>query len=175
MKTHNERATSATAEDVVVFLIGMRINRWWKVWQWVRVALGMPRMLGELTEHPELGFLGGESWFGRTTILVSYWRSLDHLMAYAKLRTAEHLPAWRNFNKRVGTNGDVGVWHETYRVRAGEHESVYVNMPSFGLGKVRGLRPAHGRHATAGGRLGYESPAAITSTDTRTDVAVVRG
>jgi hypothetical protein len=85
MTTHNERLTSnASTEPVVVFLIGMRVNRWWKVRQWLRTARAMPRMLRELAEHPELGLLGGHSWFGRTTILVSYWKSVDHLFAYAK-------------------------------------------------------------------------------------------
>jgi len=146
MKTHNERVThSASTEPVVVFLIGMRVNRWWKVHQWLRTALAMPRMLRELGEHPELGLLGGESWFGRTTILVSYWKSVDHLFAYAKMRNADHLPAWRAFNKHIGTNGDVGIWHETYIVQPGASESVYVNMPEFGLGKVMGLRAASHR------------------------------
>ena len=146
MKTHNERVThNASTEPVVVFLIGMRVNRWWKVHQWLRTALAMPRMLRELGEHPELGLLGGESWFGRTTILVSYWKSVDHLFAYAKMRNADHLPAWRAFNKHIGTNGDVGIWHETYIVEPGASESVYVNMPEFGLGKVMGLRSASHR------------------------------
>jgi hypothetical protein len=84
MKTHNERVThNASAEPMVVFLIGMRVNRWWKVQQWLRTALAMPRMLRELAEHPELGLLGAHSWFGRTTIMVSYWKSVDHLFAYA--------------------------------------------------------------------------------------------
>ena len=146
MKTQNERVTTnATPEPVVVFLIGMRVNRWWKVRQWLRTALAMPRMLRELGEHPELGLLGGEAWFGRTTILVSYWKSVDHLFGYAKLRNAAHLPAWRAFNKQIGTNGDVGIWHETYIVRPGAHESVYVNMPPFGLGKITGVRSASHR------------------------------
>jgi len=145
MKTHNERVTHQSEGPIVVFLIGMRVNRWWKVSQWLRTALAMPRMLRELAQHPELGMLGGESWFGRTTILVSYWKSVDHLFGYAKLRNAEHLPAWRAFNKQIGTNGDVGIWHETYIVQAGAHESVYVNMPEFGLGKIGGLRPASHR------------------------------
>jgi hypothetical protein len=146
MKTHNERVTSNENEQpLVVFLIGMRVNRWWKVGQWLRTALAMPRMLRELGQHPELGMLGGESWFGRTTILVSYWRSVDHLFGYAKLRNAEHLPAWRAFNKHIGSNGDVGIWHETYIVQPGAHESIYVNMPAFGLGKVSGLRSASHR------------------------------
>ena len=39
--------------------------------------------------------------------MVSYWKSTEHLLAYAKMRSAEHLPAWRAFNKHIGTNGDV--------------------------------------------------------------------
>ncbi|HEY3254170.1 MAG TPA: DUF4188 domain-containing protein [Polyangiaceae bacterium] len=141
MKTQNERLTSGSDEPLVVFLIGMRVNRWWKVWQWLRTALAMPRMLRELAQHPELGMLGGEAWFGRTTILVSYWKSVDHLFGYARQRDGAHLPAWRAFNKLIGTNGDVGIWHETYIVQGGAHESVYVNMPAFGLAKATGVRP----------------------------------
>ena len=120
--------TSAADGDVVVFLIGMRVNRWWKPWQWLRTALAMPRMLRELARHPELGLLGSEAYFGRTTLMVSYWKSVDHLLAYAKLRNAEHLPAWRAFNQYVGTGGDVGIWHETYRARAGD-ERCFCTVP----------------------------------------------
>jgi hypothetical protein len=85
--------------------------------------------------------------------MMSYWRSMDHLMAYAKSRSSEHLPAWRSFNRLVGTNGDVGIWHETYRVRPGDYENVYVNMAPFGLGKVGELVEASGSRAGAQGRL----------------------
>ena len=159
MKTNQGRVTAAQDDDVVVFLIGMRVNRFWKVWQWMRTALAMPRMLRELSARPELGLLAAESWFGRTTILVSYWKSSRHLIEYAKMRDAEHLPAWRAFNKAIGTNGDVGVWHETYVVKKGAFESVYVNMPEFGLGRVAGTLPAMGKRATAEGRLGGEASA----------------
>jgi len=158
MKIIEQRMTATNESDVVVFLIGMRINRWWKVHQWARVAAAMPRMLRELEANPELGYLGGEAWFGRTTLLMSYWKSTEHLMRYAKMRDAEHLPAWRAFNKRVGTRGDVGVWHETYRVSAGAYETVYVNMPAFGLGRTRPLVEARGRHAEAAGRLAAAAP-----------------
>lgn len=151
--TLNRRRTGRIDGEFVVFLIGMRVNRWWKFWQWLRVAMAMPRMLRELEEHPELGFLGAESWFGRTTVMVSYWRSQEHLLAYAKSRSAKHLPAWKAFNEAIGTNGDVGIWHETYQSRPGDYESVYVNMPEFGLAKAGRGVDAEGAYARAAGRL----------------------
>jgi hypothetical protein len=137
-----QRMTGRLEGDFVVFLIGMRVNRWWKIHKWVRVAAAMPRMIRELESKSDLGFLGAEQWFGRTTIMVQYWRSMEALLGYAKSRNAEHLPAWRAFNKLVGTNGDVGIWHETYCVHPGDYENVYVNMMPFGLGKVGQLEGA---------------------------------
>ncbi len=148
-----DRLAARLDGEFVVFLIGMRINRWWKFWQWLRVAFAMPRMLKELEEHRDMGLLGYEQWFGRTVIVVQYWRSMDALMTYAKNRDAKHLPAWRAFNKLVGTSGDVGIWHETYRVKPGDYENIYVNMPSFGLGKAGELVDARGKRESARDRL----------------------
>jgi GH15 family glucan-1,4-alpha-glucosidase len=149
----NKRMTARVDGEIVVFLIGMRINRWWKIHRWLRVALAMPRMLRELQAKPELGLLGYEQWPGRTILVLQYWRSMDALLSYAKNRDAEHLPAWRSFNKLVGTNGDVGIWHETYRVRRGDYENIYVNMPVFGLGKAGQLLEAEGKREHAKDRL----------------------
>ena len=147
------RQTAQFEGPFVVFLIGMRINALWKLHQWLPVSRAMPKMLAELQAHPELGMLGGEMWFGRTTILVQYWRSLDQLLAYATNRDAEHLPAWRDFNRRLANTGNVGVWHETYCITAGAYETIYVNMPAFGLGKAGTLREATGPLANAAGRI----------------------
>jgi hypothetical protein len=152
-----QRMTGRLSGDFAVLLIGMRVNRWWKVHQWARVAAAMPRMIRELQQRPELGLLGAEAWFGRTTLMVQYWRSMDALLDYAKNRDSAHLPAWRAFNKRVGANGDVGIWHETYRVRAGDYETVYVNMKRFGLGKAGELVPAQARAVE---RLAATAPSA---------------
>jgi hypothetical protein len=149
-----KRMTASIDGDFAVFLIGMRVNRWWKVHQWLPMMSAMPRMLKELSQDPELGLLGHEMWFGRTTIVLQYWRSPEHLLRYAHAREAAHLPAWREFNRRVGTGGDVGVWHETYLVRPGAHESIYVNMPAFGLGRAGALVEATGHRQGARGRLG---------------------
>ena len=53
-----QRMTAELEGDFVVFLIGMRINRPWKLHKWLPVVLAMPRMLRELEARPESGFLG---------------------------------------------------------------------------------------------------------------------
>ena len=47
-KTINRRMTVKLEGDFVVFLIGMRINKFWKIHQWLPVARAMPRMPDEL-------------------------------------------------------------------------------------------------------------------------------
>jgi hypothetical protein len=151
---HKERLTATLEGDFVVFLIGMRINKPLLIHKWLPVAQAMPRMLKELGRQPELGFIHAEMWFSRTIVLVQYWRSMEQLLAYAKSKDAEHLPAWRSFNQAVGIDGSVGIWHETYKVSAGNYESVYVNMPRFGLGRAGVLQPASGGRESASVRLG---------------------
>lgn len=130
------RYTTENDDNVVVFLIGMRINKRMAVHKWLPVFTAMPPMIKELyTNKDELGFLSMENYFGlRTTLMIQYWRSTDDLLAYAKGK--KHLTAWKAFNKKVGNNNAVGIYHETYKVNKGNYESVYGNMPLYGLGKA---------------------------------------
>jgi hypothetical protein len=153
MATINRPMTAVMERPFVLFLIGMRINRPWRIDQWYPVASAMPRMLKELQANPGRGFLGGEMWGGRTTIMVQYWESFDALESYAKDRDSAHLPAWREFNRRIAASGDVGIWHETYLIAPGQSECVYNNMPPFGLGKIGKRIEATGAYATARARL----------------------
>ena len=63
---------------------------------------GMRAMLQYLTEHPEKGLLGYET-AGFT--VIQYWRSFEHLEAFAKDKDDPHLEAWRNYWKHVGKSG----------------------------------------------------------------------
>src|SRR5213079_2309890 len=95
-----KRVTARIEGEFVVFLIGMRINKPWKIHKWLPVFLAMPRMLKELrANHPDAGFLG-DNGFGK--VIIQYWRSFQHLEAYARAKDKEHWPAWMDFNKRVG-------------------------------------------------------------------------
>ena len=116
--------------DFVVFLIGMRVNRPWKFWKWGPVAAAMPRMLIELAKSPELGLLHARTFFGFPNIfVVQYWRSFEALHAYATDRTLAHLPAWKAFNRAIASNGDVGIWHETYLVTCQSGDWLWLATP----------------------------------------------
>jgi len=146
-----ERMAAQIEGDFVVFLIGMRINKPWKVHKWLPVFLAMPRMLKELARHPECGFLGH---IFAPFLIIQYWRSFNHLEAYARSHNHEHWPAWVAFNRRMASSrGDVGIWHETYLVRAGEYEAIYSGMPPTGLGTFGKLVSASGHKESARGRV----------------------
>ncbi|RIK41841.1 MAG: DUF4188 domain-containing protein [Chloroflexi bacterium] len=150
-KVRAERLAAEIEGDFVVFLIGMRINKPWKVRAGLPVFRAMGKMLKELQADPESGFLGVTNGF---PVIVQYWRSFEQLERYARSRDHLHWPAWVEFNKRVNTSrGDVGIWHETYQVRAGEFEAIYSGMPPFGLGEAGALVPATGKRESARGRL----------------------
>jgi hypothetical protein len=148
-----KRMTAKMEGSFCVFLIGMRINRSWKMHKWLPVFLAMPRMLTELRRQPDLGFIGGHVWFGRTILLLQYWQSFGALIRYAKNSDLAHLPAWARFRDNIGDSGDVGIWHETYLISEGQYESIYHNMPAFGLGRVGQLVEATGPWETASKRI----------------------
>jgi hypothetical protein len=167
LKVVHGRYAASIEGPFVVFLIGMRVNRAWRVHDWWPVAAAMPPMVRELERQPEKGFLGAESFIAVSApgfALVQYWRSFDHLDRFARDREELHLPAWREFNRRVGASGSVGIWHESYLVEAGRYEAVYGNMPRFGLAKAAEHVPAAGSLETARRRLGGESEPAVHTT-----------
>ena len=145
--------------DFVVFLIGARPNSKLHLLQAFRDLggrRGMKHMLDYLMEHPEKGLLGYQMGF---PTIVQYWRSFDHLEAFAKNADDPHLGPWRNYWRRVGKSGRTGIWHETFLVRAGEYEAIYGNMPPHGLGKAGRLVPI-AEATSARDRLRAPAPAA---------------
>ena len=139
-KVHAGRFSGQFPEGAgAVFLIGARVNTLRGLRKSGPVFTAMPRMLRYLSQNPEAGMLGFGNWFGRTTMLVSYWRSAEDVQRFASDPAAPHSEAWRRFVREIGNSGDVGVWHELFSIKPGSYETMYVNMPEFGLG-------AAGRH-----------------------------
>jgi hypothetical protein len=136
------RMTADIEGDFVVFLIGARLNNKLHV---VRSLVdlggrrGMRHMLDYLVARPEKGLMAYEMGF---PTIVQYWRSFEHLEAFAKDKDDPHLDIWRQYWRRVGRSSRTGIWHETFLVKAGHYEAVYGNMPAHGLGKAGRLVPA---------------------------------
>ena len=161
------RYTAQIDEPFVVFLIGMRANKFFAFSKWIPTVRAMVPMLRALFQHPEKGFLGGQIfYYWRGIALVQYWRSFEDLETFARNRQEPHLAAWRRYNQAIGSDGSVGFWHETYLVKAGQYEAVYGNMPVFGLAAATRHVPAVGRRETARRRLGGENEPAVASPPT---------
>lgn len=136
------RYTASTDEPFVVFLIGMRINRFWAFNKWVPTAIAMGPMLRTLYTHPEKGFLGGETFFnGRTIASIQYWRSFEDLERFARQPSDPHLAAWKRFNQSVGADGSVGIWHETFLVQPGSMRACMATCLPLAWRRPPGMYP----------------------------------
>ena len=150
---HDRQPTAARWSS---FVIGMRINHFHKVGKWLpvfRVRWG--RCWGSSIAQPRERLSGHRipcyaicaRWCCCNTGAI-----LTALEAYARAREQKHWPAWTAFNKAIGSDGTVGIFHETYVVPAHASETVYANMVPFGLGKVSGVVPATGSRNEARSR-----------------------
>ena len=146
------RYTAEYHGDFVVFLIGMRINSWWRVREWLPVVRAARAMTVEAKGLPGSPLLESRSFTSpddlRNHLFIQYWRSFDELAAWASDRDLQHRPAQAAFFRRTAYNGHVGIWHETFRVADGNYEAIYANMPRFGLAAAGTYRPLdHGSRA----------------------------
>jgi len=150
------RTTHRHSGELVVFLIGMRINKPWRPDLWWPVFQAMPKMLAELSRDKESGLLGYRLTLGAGgPMLVQYWDSHEKLYDYASARDAEHRPAWTAFNRRARkAPGVVGIWHETFLVDRAE--SIYAGMPPAGLALATESVPVARRGERAAQRLADE-------------------
>ena len=139
------RWTAEIEGDFVVFLIGARL-------QPTHPLRSMRDLGGRAWHAPDAEVPDGAPREGSARLRdlpaqsmnVQYWRSFEHLEAFAKDKDDPHLAAWRNYWKRLGKADRTGIWHETFLVRAGEYEAIYGNMPP--------LRPRQGRRLGAAAR-----------------------
>jgi hypothetical protein len=147
------RMTHDYQGELVVFLIGMRINQPLRPNLWLPVFRAMPGMLAELSADPDSGLMGYELALGRGgPLVIQYWDSVDKLYAYASDPNSTHRPAWAKFNQMIRrAPGAVGIWHETYRVDRAE--TIYSGMPPFGLAAATAAVPVARRGEAARERL----------------------
>ncbi|KAJ3163649.1 hypothetical protein HDU86_000236 [Geranomyces michiganensis] len=171
------RAVGRIDGDFVVFLIGARVN---SESAFVSAATvrdlgkGMAAMQAELQKNPELGCLHIENFVNTDkssahSLSVQYWRSADLLHKYARSSLQQHLkPMMRNISHQR-KSAEAGIYHETYLVRSGEYEAIYVNLPPFGLGVAGRLERPGTARTTMKQRLGQiDTPDFVGEDDPRT-------
>jgi hypothetical protein len=162
------RTTAGAEGDVVVLLIGMRVNHFWAVHHWLPVQLAMVRMLRELRQDKSRGLLSAVLLTAspRTYYVVQYWESKEKLYRYAHAPDAFHRTAWAAFNRKEKAGKarlHVGLWHETYVVPEGSYESIYADMPAFGLAAAHGQVPVERRGRSAKERLAHRSGGGVSA------------
>ena len=166
-KIYRGRFTGQLEGSFVVFIIGMRVNKLLAVHKWLPVATAMGPMVRHLMEHPDLGLLHAQTFlYWRGVALVQYWRSFEQLESFARDPKLNHLEPWKRFNRAIGADGSVGIWHETYQVQANQYETIYGNMPAMGLAKAGTHLPATGAKETAKHRMGMKGDPAVPSYNT---------
>ena len=138
------RMTADVDGDLVVFLIGMRINKPWKIHKWLPVFLAMPKMIKELEQRPESGFLGH--------ILSSGRRDLPLRGPAGGGRRSGYWPGDRG-PRRIGR---VAFWGSPGATPAGLGQTARLGWRRRATAYVatRGARPAHrtGSAREGGGR-----------------------
>jgi hypothetical protein len=147
--------------EIALILLGLRVNRWWKVGSWLPPLMAMSRLIRELADRPDSGLLAPPRsyWSGRNFLVVQYWRSVEALGTYARDGSLGHLAAWRGFNRTGAGTADVGLYHETYSVPASSMESLYANMPPSGLAQATSWAPRVRRSRTRQAeRMGQQDP-----------------
>ena len=148
------RMTAHLDKPVVLFLIGMRFNKLRNFPKYLWFARTMPTMLAELEKSPDAGLLWYRQYLSYPIVMVQqYWQSFEKLEAYSSDTAKAHRPAWARYMRELAKDGSIGIWHETYVVEPGKCESVYANMPLFGLAAATGAVKAEGHRMGARGRM----------------------
>ena len=153
-KVHPGRYTARVDRPLVVFAIGMRLNRPSAIHRWLRPMMNTVRMWRHVQRRRPARYLGGYLfvyWCGIG--MIQYWEDIDHLVAFSHDDTQPHLAAWRQLAALTRVDHTFGYWHETYRVTPGTSEAIYGSMPIFGLAAASIHEPIRSATESAQQRL----------------------
>lgn len=151
-RSEGERKVADIGDGLVIYINGMRLNKFRAIPQWIMAGRKLAKMFDRLEADPDSGFLGYQPAFMglRSGAAIQYWRSLEDLKRFAHHGDDLHVPAWKWYNEEVDAGGGVGFWAELYVVEEGHYETFYRNMPPIGLGANVGLLPAEAHERQLG-------------------------
>ena len=137
MSIFKGKYTSKPEESFVLFIFGMKINNPFFFWLWLPFNFIFLKMVRRLRKYKDAGMLNAHLfWFWGGVGVIQYWKSFDHLEKFARDKADMHMPNEKRYKKYIGKSGILGVWHETYLVDQDKFETMYFNMPMWGLSKA---------------------------------------
>jgi hypothetical protein len=137
MQIYNGKYTSKPENPFVVFIFGMRINSILYFWLWLPFLFRLIRMVKRLRQYRDSGMMNAHIFLsGKGLGVMQYWESFDKLENFALDNNDMHMPNNKKYKKSVGKSGLVGIWHETYLVEQDKFETMYYNMPKWGLARA---------------------------------------
>jgi hypothetical protein len=152
------RVTARSDKPVIVFAIGMRVNRLYAIHKWFRPTVNTFRMWWYMQHQRPKGYLSGYLFlYSRGAGMMQYWESFEALEAFSHDKSQPHLAAWRHLAMQSKHDQTFGYWHETYQIAPETSECIYGNMPQFGLAEAIGHLPIGKKAETARGRLNEAS------------------
>ncbi len=154
VRVHTGRFSVSNSKEIVVFILGVRVNRFRMVRKWLPVIRAVNPMLRALAADRDSGLLGYSTYrrLPRELVVVQYWRGTEELIGFAHQEM--HRKAWNDFYRLATAGAAVGIWHETYVVPAGRYETIYGIVPKIAMASFGELVPIGRRNKTAAVRLG---------------------
>lgn len=152
------RYTASATQPLVLFAIGMRINRLHAIHRWLRPTINTVRLWRHMQWVRPKGYLGGYLYlYWRGVGMTQYWQDFDSLVAFSHDASQPHVAAWQQLAKLTRHDQTFGYWHETYLVAPGTSEAIYGSMPRFGLAAATAHVPVGARTDSAPARL-HDAP-----------------
>lgn len=148
------RYTARSEQPLVLFAIGMRINRAFAIHRWLLPTINTIRLWRHMQWQRPDGYLGGYLYvYWRGVGMTQYWRDFESLIAFSHDKTQPHVAAWQQLAKLTQKDQSFGYWHETYTVAPGTSEAIYGSMPRFGLAAATDHAPIGRNTESAQARL----------------------
>ncbi|KAG8528687.1 uncharacterized protein KY384_006374 [Bacidia gigantensis] len=115
-----------------LFAPGLKETATWFMDMWKDAAENRERW-GYLSHTAPLVSQGPNR--GNFLVVLSYWKSLDHLRDFAAHSVHAEGRKWWERTRQQWPH--IGIFHETYVVPPGHWETIYENMWPFGMGQIR--------------------------------------
>lgn len=148
------RYTAEFKDTIIVFVIGMRVNRLFALHKWLLPTFNTLRLWIHVKTNPPKGYLYGYLYlYCRGIGMMQYWHDFTALETFSHDKNQPHYKAWSQLALQTESDKTFGYWHETYEINPNRTEAIYGSMPRFGLAAASNHEQLKIREDSARSRL----------------------